>query len=62
MRVPMQEIIQGVLEAEINAIRGIPATNPFSECVDLFLESKRKEENWSSVVSAKQVKLAGKWR
>ena len=37
----MQKIIQDVLQAEISAIRGIPATNPFVECVELFLESKR---------------------
>ena len=37
----MQKIIQDVLQAEINAICGIPATNPFVECVELFLESKR---------------------
>ena len=36
------QIIQGVLEAEINAIRGIPTTNPFVECVELFLASKHK--------------------
>lgn len=38
----MQKIIQDVLEAEINAIRGIPTTNPFVECVELFLASKHK--------------------
>ena len=37
----MQKIIQDVLQAEISAIRGIPATNPFVECFELFLESKR---------------------
>ena len=36
----MQETIKSVLEAEINAIRGIPTTNPFVECVELFLASK----------------------
>lgn len=36
----MQKIIQSVLETEINAIRGIPTTNPFLECVELFLASK----------------------
>ena len=41
MEVTMQEIIQGVLEAEIMAISSIPTMNPFSECVELFLESKR---------------------
>lgn len=34
-------MIQDVLEAEANAIRNIPATNPFVECVELFLEAKR---------------------
>src|SRR5450830_354175 len=34
-------MIQDVLEAEANAIRNIPSTNPFVECVELFLEAKR---------------------
>ena len=34
-------MIQDVLEAEAKAIRNIPATNPFVECVELFLETKR---------------------
>ena len=38
----MLKMIQDVLEAEANAIRGIPATNPFVECVELFLEAKGK--------------------
>lgn len=38
----MQKIIQDVLIAEADAIRGIPAANPFVECVGLFLESRRK--------------------
>ena len=38
----MQKIIQDVLKAEADAIRGIPAANPFVECVELFLESKQK--------------------
>lgn len=37
----MQEIIQGVLEAEVKALWDIPTTNPFLESVELFLESKR---------------------
>ena len=34
-------MIQDALEAEANAIRNIPATNPFVEWVALFLEAKR---------------------
>ena len=34
-------MIQDVLEAEAAAIRNIPATNPFVECVELFLQAKR---------------------
>ena len=52
----MQKIIQDVLQAEINAIRGIPAMNTFVECVELFLNPSVWEANWSSVVSAKRVK------
>ena len=36
----MHTIVQGVLEAEVNAIRAIPMTNPFVECVELFLACK----------------------
>lgn len=37
----MLKMIQDVLDAEANAIRNIPSTNPFVECVELFLEAKR---------------------
>lgn len=38
----MLKMIQAVLDAEVSAIRGIPANNPFVECVELFLAVKRR--------------------
>lgn len=34
--------IQSVINAEIDAIRGIPVNNPFVDCVTLFLDAKNR--------------------
>lgn len=52
----MQEMINSVLESEANAIRAIPSSNPFTECVELFLQCKK--HNGKLVVSG--VGKAGK--
>lgn len=37
----MLKMIQDVLNAEAEAIRSIPANNPFVDCVELFLDARR---------------------
>jgi arabinose-5-phosphate isomerase len=37
----MLKVIQEILEAEAEAIRGIPADNPYQECAALFIETAR---------------------
>jgi arabinose-5-phosphate isomerase len=38
--IDMQSTIQSVLHAEAEAVRNVPATNPFVDCVELFLQAK----------------------
>lgn len=38
----MLQVVKDILVAESNAILNIPESNPFTACVDLFLESRRE--------------------